>query len=427
MVEAIIIICATGIILSLVYEKNIFNPLFVFSSIWLLVFILYRANPYDLPVVDQKTIFCMLLAIISFMIGVIFLGNIRVCSSRIMWIKPNPGYYVEEYKNDFFNQNGVIVLQIIGSLVYFYLGISGVKALLSGNTLVYIRYYLRLSILETGINGILISYVAAPIMYFSITYTAANIAIHNINKKIRFSLFTSTFMLVMDLLTVGGRMGILFTMVAVFISFFVYVKKDKQNNQKTCVKFAFTIVIILGIYLMWTMAASRGGNALKDTVTYLYAPVSCFDRYRKIFESNQYNFTYGLLSLQGFTRPIFKILGLSQIGIIQNVDRVYELIDSEIWLNTQRFNSETTFIGYFFFDGGMFAVCVLSLLFGFITQKYYKKTIQSECLNTSSLCLYIIMTGTVALSFIQFSFASIGFAMSVIWILIMSSKKLVFR
>lgn len=423
MLNIIIIICVLSLVLSIFFEKNIYNPVFIFSAIWTFIFVLYKINPYDLPMAEESTLLCFLVGIGSFVFGAFFLGNIRVYEHKIYWVKTNARYQIEQYINDFNNEQLIFILQIVGAAVYLYLGLAGLKAILSGNTLMYVRYYLRLTTLETGINGVLISYVAAPIMYFSITYSAANIGIHNVNKRVIRSTILSLIMLIMDLLTVGGRMGIMYTIVAVFVCYFIYIKHDKQMNVRSKARFAFFIVILFGIYFMWSMAASRGGTALKDTIVYFYAPISCFDRYRTTFLGQGYQYTLGLLSSQGFTRPVLKLLGLSNILLVQNVDKAYDLIDSELWLNSERFNSETTFVGYFFFDGGIITVCIFSMLFGYICQKYYKNSIQKSSMRVSSLCIYIMMLGTIALSFIQFSFAAVGFALSLVWLIILKARK----
>lgn len=423
MIGVIITICAFGVIVSLLLEKNIYNPLFVFSIIWLVIFMLCLINPYDLPEVSEDSLVTMLVGIGSFVVGAAVLGNIKITRKGILLKAANSKNLIKTYENDFIKHKTLIFcVQLFGLLIYLYLGFGGIKAILTGNSLSFIRYYLRLETLDSNFKGILISYVAAPILYFSITYSAANMAIHNINRGTILSVIMTVFMLVLDLLTVGGRMGILFSLVAVFVCFFVYEKQNKQWNSKGKLGFILIIIAIFGIYTIWTMSANRGNKALESLCVYLYAPVSCFDAYRDIFLHDKYSYTLGLLSSQGFTRPLFKLLGLSNISIIKNVDMAYKLIDSEVWLNLHRFNSETTYIGYFFFDGGNLTVCLFSLLFGFVSQKYYYKSIQRETMKASSLCLYIMMLGTVALSFMQFSFSAIGFALSIIWIKVLSSK-----
>lgn len=425
--ELLIILCILVLILSFLSEQNIYNPVFIFSGIWGFILIVYKIDPYDVPVVSDDTLLCIMVGILCFAIGALMFGNLRFYDKKVRFVKEKKISGTRVYVNDFKCSNTILIMQIIGVVLYLYLGMPGINAIFAGESLSYIRYYLRLVTLESDINGILITYVLAPIMYFSITYTLANIAIHNLSKRIVFSAICSVIMLIMELMTIGGRMSIMYTMVCIFICYFIYVKYSKEKNVISNSKIVFIVLLILGVLFMWKMAAGRNNRALEDILVYLYASVACFDRYRTIFITEKYAYTFGLLSLQGFTGPIFNFLGLSDLQILQNVDKTYKLIDSEIYLNMHRFNSETTIFGYFYFDGGIVAIAIFSLIFGFVCQKFYKNVIGLQTIKVSVLCKYMMMIGTIALSFIQFSFAAVGYALALVLIILLAKKKFRFK
>lgn len=425
MTNYLILICITAIMISLIKEGNLYNPTFIFSMIWGLIFLIYKYNPYDISEASNDTLLCFGIGIGCFLIGTLLLGDIEYTRNSCRYIRRKKGVPGRTYIDNYYeNKKAIIIMQMIGVAIFAYLGSHGVLSILSGNSISYIRYYLRLQILDSRINGMLITYIAEPILYFSLTYSAAKIGIHAFDKYTSISLLLSIFMLIMELLTTGGRMGILYTMVCVFVSAVTYQKYSWDNHKKTRIFILAGMLLLGGIYAMYGIALERGDNTFVNTVVYLYGPVGCFENYKSTFLENNYSFTWGLLSTQGFTRPVLKLFGLSNCRFVENVNQAYALIDSETYLNHHRFNSATSCFGYFYFDFGKIGIAVFSLLFGFICQKYYRKFFTLKEVRLSYLCLYILMTGAVALSFIQFSFASIGFALSMCLMILLSKLRI---
>ncbi len=400
----IVFICLSVLLTSIIKYKNVYNPLTIFSGIWMFIFILYIGDPSNLPSVKDSTLFLFLVGIVSFILGSYFV--------RLKKIKNLKGVV---YIDNFHNKQLILLIQIIGTVVSIYLGSFGVAAVLSGQDLTFIRYTLRLVTLKNSINAILLTYVSVPIMYFSITYSCAQIASQNYSRYIKWSVFLSFIMMIMELLTSGGRMGIFYAVTCSFIAFFENRKQSERKGKKKMSLLPLVITGSLGIGMMFMMADSRSsGNGLDSTYVYLYGPISCFEADKEIFDQPSYHYTYGLLTFQGFISPIASLLSLSKTEAWKNLDKVSVMIDDVVDLNGRDFNSEVTMFGYFYFDGGLFCVFLFSFFLGFLSQYLYKKFCSSKQIQLSFLFLYMIVVGNVALSFLHITFTAVGYALSIV-------------
>lgn len=409
----IIFLCLSSMVISVIKEKNFYNPIVIFSGLWGVIFLLYLFNPYDLPDVKDETLLLFLLGILFYL-----LGN-YTCRDKSKIHHKSRVLYIDNFNN----KNLILIIQLVGSAVGAYLGSFGLAAILSGQDLTFIRYTLMELTLKNSINGPLHVYVLTPIMYFSITYTCAQIAANNFKKSIKLSVFFSLFMMVMELLTTGGRMGMFYTIICVAVAFLINRKTKESKGIKKSSLIPIVIFALLGLFAIWKMADNRGGKGTEDLAVYLYGSIPCFDINKDIFDQPRYHNTYGFLSFQGFLRPIMKVLMLSDTQIMKNIDDVSDMIDEPVDLSGRDFNSEVTMFGYFYFDGGLFFVILMSYLMGCLCQRIYRSFIYSSMMDLSFMFLYLIIIGNIALSFLHFSFASVGFALSIPLMYILKTPK----
>lgn len=417
--EFIIILCIIMLVLSLIIERNVYNPITIFSLLWVIVISFYKINPYALPTAKANTEFSISLGITCFFVGAFLFGNLCIRNNKISVVKHSKNQ--KKIYNDIFNNDIVIILQIIAFVILTFTASYSIRALLSGTGLWYVRYHLRTQILNTGLFGTLITYLAEPIMFFSIPYSVLNV-LQGDPKKVISNLLTVLITL-LDLLTNGGRVALLYSLICVIC---IPAILNSQNPEKQKTKresnFQMLLIAIILILIMIYILIDRGSDIIRSTIIYLYAPIDTFDRYVSIFNSDSYDFTKGFLSFQGFLRPVFLLLGLADIDIIQNVEKVYNLIDSAIYLGTIRFNSSATVFGYFYFDFGLPGIIGGSILFGFICQKAYVKIALVDKIKSSSICWYMMLLGSVALSFISFMFASPSYALAWMMIIVLKGK-----
>ena len=402
---------------------EISDPCIVFLLLWIVIMFLYSINLYDLPQIDNTTESIISIAIISYMIGSQILGNISRVNNRLcLCIRHRKPRSILRIVNDIHNNRLLLFLKIVGVLILLYTGKDGLYSVLSGKSLAYIRYTLRIATIKEGANGLLLTYIATPILYFSIAYDSACFATNINNGSFKNSYFLTIIMIVMEIMTSGGRLIVLYTLTCAFCGYIIsmHIKKNTSIKQQL----QYLIVLIICIFLMYAMVASRGNknDVIKSTITYLYAPISALRKYITIFTEKGYSYCFGFLSLQGFTRIFFKLIGLDNIAIVASVDRAYTLIDSAIYLNNMIFNSAITFIGYFYFDGGWIGVIIGSLLYGLVCKKCYLRVFSEIEIKLSSICIYMSILCSILFSFTSFLYASPGCALSLFILLLLKKS-----
>lgn len=411
-------ICVVGFIISIILERNLYNPITIYTALWGVIILLYQMNPYNLPLVNNDTKMMICFGIISFIFGSFVLGNLRV--------KPKLSFTIVKRRThssviniDLKNTGIIMLLQILAIIIFLVASLSSISALLAGYGLTYIRYTLRTHIMNTGIIGSLFTYIAEPVMYFSIPYSSILLLQKKIDKR---TVILTVLLIVLDLLTNGGRIAIMFCMICIFFTLLI---SQSRLEVKLCSKtkkiMIFAIIIIA--FAMAQIVLERGSDLIKSTITYLYAPLATFEFDRKIFDNGDYVFTYGFLSFQGFIRPLLLLFGFRTSSFVQCIDDVYKLIDSAIYLETLRFNSSVTYMGYFYFDFGLCGIVCGSALLGMICYRYYSQIVCQREINMSNVCVYLLLLGTVVFSFISFMFATPGYSLAMLIVLVLKGKK----
>ena len=412
----LIVIC---FLICTIKEKNIYNPGTIFFAIWSVISFLFFLNPYSLPTVSYTTLYVFLLSVFCFGFG-LFSMDLKNRKNRSKFKKNKA-----KVLNDFCNPFVVCLVQLFALVLYVYLALPGIRAVISGASLAYIRYTLRLSTLSSGINAVLLTYFATPILYFSIFYTCSILA-SGCKKKLllRSSVFTML-MLLLELLTLGGRMSLLVSLASVMVAMFIRGSQvHKKKGKRKIVLLIITSVIIVSL-IFTKMVISRGNDdPLKSFAIYLYGSIPFLDSVINSFMTGEYSYCFGFLSFQGFSSPIISLLGLSDIPFFENVDSVYKLIDSYIYFNGEiPFNSEIGFFGYFYLDGGPLFVALFSFIFGFISERAYIRIHSFDVIQTHNICLYMLCLGAIVMSFIQFSFASVGYSLCIFLIIFLRKIK----
>lgn len=400
-------------------ERNIYNPGTVFFGIWSLVLLLFAINPYSLPEVGNVTILATCIGVSFFGFGIL-ISYLRKKKKRNVLTRTEC-----VVTNNFVDPTIVLLLQFIAIIIYLFLAVPGIKVILSGGSFAYIRYYVRVSTLGSGINALLFTYIATPILYFSLFYSMSIFSTTKIKRKERISLVLTLLMIFFELLTVGGRMSMIVALSSLLVATCIYVSRTRSKSRRkkifTLLFFAFIAVAII----FTNMVISRGNDdPIKSFSIYLYGSIHFLDVVIEKFNSGGYQYCFGFLSLQGFTSPVISVLGLSNLVFFKNVDSIYTVIDEYVYFNGEiLFNSEISFFGYFYLDGGIPVVALLSLVFGYFSEKYYLRIKYKSKITTSDISIYMLLLGSIVMSFIQFSFTAVGYALALVLILVLTKKK----
>lgn len=420
MIRGMLILLILVMIIAFRIEK-ILCPTVLFCFVWSTVFLLYLINPYGLPKADSEFEKMICGGVLFFLIGAISLGNTEIDGKGVAYRIRSIQWKKTEIIFDIKDDRLIEILLIVSIVIMAGVGSTIIKYLIHGGSLAYVRYNLRYVAFKKGIAGGLMSYVVSPIIFFSIPYMICCQLFGAVKKK-TMALFVIA--IVFNELLNGGRVELLFILLCLVSAFSIISYKRSLDIKN---KIVFLFVSLLIVFLLIKIVSSRGADVIQNVATYLYASINVFEKDVRIFMNGDYRYTYGFLSLQGFIRPIAIVLSSRDISMIENVYRVYRMIDTAVVVGNKRYNSIVTYIGYFFFDFGVAGVLGGSFLFGMISQRIFNRFKEKSCLSLSEACSLQLIFGAIALSFISFSFTGPGYALAVGILALFKLKRKVLR
>lgn len=393
-------ICIFNIVINVIKNQKKTEPIFIFSCVWFLEILLYKLRLFGMPELSKEVEIIVLLAIVLFTCGS-FLARHIVLHKRQNISK--------NIVNIDISKSIIIKLEIVAFVIFLYGALVDLISIFRGVSMSHYRY-LILPQIRTPLYLSMIMYIANPIFYIAIMYNIYMI----LAKKSNFRdvwIFITLFITAI-LYSGGGRLPFLLIVIALWISSSIFPRY--QLNKSTKRKVWLFSFIFAGLIIV--VSVMRGSNWTSELYSYFVCGLPNMDVHIKLFKQNP-EYCGGLLSVQGFFRPIYIILRNLGVGVINNVDRGYTLIDQRMYIEGMgTINSTVTMMMYFYYDGGLIGVSLLSFIFGFISQKAYRAFCVKETL--SKLINYIMVAFMIVLSFMQISTAHIECAFVFYWIFI---------
>lgn len=416
-------ICAaiSFIFILIAYKKyrNLINPLTAFSIVWCIIPLGAALNLYDLYSATTKTYFIIAIGILGFGIGSLFVINFH----EKYYFKSELYSYKINYKVFNILLILTVIILVVGSL-------NSVKLLLQGYSIndIYIKtiqYNLGLEneMAQPKIIIILTTFLARPMLFLLIPLSIVYY-FEKGNKKI---LIITTLMVMLDLLTKGGRILLIYIAVY-FITTMKFYNKTVQIPKK--IK-KIIILCILGISLLvCILTIQRGSSIIKQMYIYPFGSVTHLSyRINNLGENN--SFTYGLASIQGIIRPLINFMESidimpSLVELFSKAELYTYVEDGILIAPTIRYNAFVTLFYYFYVDGGYIGVLIGSLLYGAICQRFYNLAKKKMDIKSLTLYLLIFMQGILT-SFIRVPFANISFSLALVYSLVIFKKNLFIR
>ena len=271
---------------------------------------------------------------------------------------------------------------------------------------------------ELGINGVialLYTYIGLPLVY---VLCVASLSMFYISRRKRFLLLAYPPVLINFLFT-SGKNVILFALAATIVLFLFFYKDKKSTNVSNKKKkfankaiknvsvFAVSGVLLLVIIMM----ARKGMDSLSEALDYVFLyfakPFVLFSERINRFENAN---TFGLLSTYGFTRPLLQALekiGIEEAPIFENVESVFASIEDAVYVGENAYtNAMPTAVYYFYIDGGVLGVVLLSFLVGVFAKKFFCDAHYSPNARTLS---YLLLFFAVVLFYYFFLFNVVNF------------------
>lgn len=387
-------------------NKNIFSPVFMFSSLFLLILSLALLKLNNIREYTDKSIYTIELGVIFFAIGALF---IHVLFDIVKSEKKNKSLVKIEKK---FEVNWIIikvltVLMIVGTVLTLN---NALGILASGENYAQVRngilgYDGGESMIANPVLRGLVNYISGPAMTALIP-----IAIYYFVKR-EHKIFTSLVFinLLISVFATGGRIILVYTAIQ-FMAVIVYSKiKISKKMKRVLIAIAVASLIIIVI-----LSNVRSSNSFFNVVyAYFSGPVVLLSEWQKVADSQEY-WTYGLSFFYPFTyvaNMVTNLFGL-KIELLNNAV-MWQGAPQDRWFSVfpnMSMNAFATLFYFFYQDFRIFGIILYSTIFGAVSNSMYYKAYYEG--NTKVFIMYLLLIKGIVGSFMIWQLGSTTFFMS---------------
>lgn len=397
----VVLICILLAICALIKYRNIINPIFVFSAIFGFSVWLSTLGIDQVAVPERKTFLIVGLGVIFFAIGG-FLSD-----SKIVIKTP--------FSNK--NSNSLCAINLTRLRIITVIGIAS-SVIELRNTIRVFRsggligvYTQRLAVQFDGADNLMRKnffesvnnqFIFQPVMYFLLV---AFLILYFEKKEKKFFIF-SIITLLAILISNGGR-----TVVLLFIIYYIVLFLELRKERVLAVtiskeKLKYIVGGFIAVIVLFYVFSSRGTNVISTIGSYFGYPI--IHMQYKLHSAEQYFYTNGMASFQGLLRPIiniFEIITGYDSEILNVTGQVSNIANSAYRLTSSvYYNAFVTPFYYFYCDGGLVGVSLLSLLFGWFSNRLYINHISNR--NNRTILLFMLSFGLpICFSFVRFQYA----------------------
>ena len=279
--------------MSIKKTKKIVNPVTVLYFLWALIFFLSSIRLFDLRATSSYIYIILFLGLISFGIGFYF--NFFKRNKKNINLSSNYKFNI--------NYNIIYILSFI-SIAYFCTKLPYIiNNLLNGGGLASIRSMAQDSSSMLNYNSPIINAIRILIVFpFSmaiIPISAADYWIGNKNKKV---FILCIIIVILRVITEGGRILILYFILHMLISYFYSKNKKLKIRKKSKNKIIFLAII----FVLITSLSRSQGRLIKDSYYYFSMEPYMFEVWKDNVD-NEKLMGYGESSLNGFIFPLVYI------------------------------------------------------------------------------------------------------------------------
>lgn len=397
----VVLICVLLAVFAMIKYRNVINPIFVFCAIFAFSVWLSTLGINQVSIPENYTYLIVGLGVLFFAAGGFLSDN------KIVIKTP----FNRDYSNSLFaiNMNKLKVIIAIGIVSSVIELRNTLQVFRSGGLMAV--YSQRLAVQFDGANNLMRKnfiesvnnqFVFQPVMYFLMV---AFLILYFEKKEKKYFIFSIVTLLAV-LISNGGR-----TVVLLFIIYFIVLFLELRQNKVLALtisrdKLKYIIGGLLSIIILFYVFASRGTNVISTIGSYFGYPI--IHMQYKLNYAEQYFYTNGMSSLQGLLRPLINLFELitGYDAEILNVTGQISYIANSAYRLTPNvyYNAFVTPFYYFYCDGGLIGVALLSFLFGWFSNKTYINHINKR--NNRTIILFLLSFGLpICFSFVRFQYA----------------------
>lgn len=412
------LICVSLLLVNIIRKRKFYNPNIILYAIWTIILLFNLLNLYELNKVKGETYFYILVGLFSYFIGSLVQDIFGTYRWRINFGKTSSYKIVINYSLIYFCAVLVFLLNLIDFII-------SVKYLNSGYSFNQIRAWKfetfdgstnpitsRRSFVEQAIRVVFVAPFETALLPISLIDFFQN------NKKKL--LFFYIILLMLNMISGGGaRLGILTFLLMFVITSFIYNNKIiilKTKVKKLSKKLLIPGSIAIALVIFFTIRRSKY-SIIEELYYYLALDVSLFDYWLPQLKEGMH--TYGTLFMFGIIRIPYMII--EKIGV-SNLE-LYNLAKQYV-LQANKFknvggrvaNSFVTPFYYLYADAGIFGIVGGMFIFGFFSEKYFKRVVKTRKIQDIFILLLIIRG--VIYTFIRWDFISTNYAMAYLTVFI---------
>lgn len=403
-------------------ERKIYNPLTIFSFMWLIIVFLANLKLFGMYDFSDKPFILIIIGVIGFAIGywlIKYCFLIRLNRYKSICIKTSDKYE--------FNYRVIYFFEIICFLFYIWFCIEIIKKINSGISYSMIRSmyqgYLEEALITNKLALLIKSWIAMPIVYLSIPVMLITV-FEKKNKNGLILLCAGN--ILMHIFCSASRFVMQYLIFESILLLFLYKKKISKKVQKIIKK-----VIILSILVIISMTVIRHQasttiseeSVFKSLYSYICLCIPLFDKWINIIDNYQLQ-TFGMASFSG----IYAILNLflfKRIGIISPIyEYTYDLISAtEIFMNifeTKKYNAFVTIFYYFYLDFRTIGILLGCIFYGAIYSISFTKVTKSR--NILNLLIFLLLSQGLIKSMVRLEFTMASYVVAFFYALIFIKK-----
>lgn len=408
-----LIIISIVILTELLIYRNLFSPIVMVNTLFLLIIILAMQRRYGIATFDDRAILLIEFGVIFFDVGVFF---IRLILRNVSRVRVYPTRLIFRWK---FITLLTLVVTLGNTVTFFY----SMNFLLNGGNYIQLRnsllgygdVSLGISKINPIISGIS-SYISAPGLYALLP-----IAILLFLKKNHIYFSVLIFInLLLNILASGSRIILVYTIV----QFLIVMAYENVHISKNVKRFG-VIIISAAVIAVVVLSNLRSSNSLFHSFyTYFSAPVVLFSYWMNY--ADHFNIqSYGL----SFFYPVTWVINAigSLLGVnLESVKNVVEWqsLPQDVWVKVfpmQSMNAFSTMFYFFYEDFRSIGVCIGSFIFGNVAGfVFYRSFFQK---STKYLSIYLLGVKALIGSFMIWQLGSTSFFLSLILLLLCIKKE----
>ncbi|OCA99779.1 hypothetical protein BGS1_17170 [Clostridium beijerinckii] len=431
-----IFMCCVLLVLGILTEKKILNPITIFYGLWAVILELSSLQLFDLKETSDRTYYFILIGLIAYGIGYYLL---LICTRKHLF-RSKYASYLNKRKVDRDYVLRYRLLYFLGgiSLLFYLRDLSIVFSyILNGSSLAYIRQlaqdsssilYADRSAIENSIRVVFIT----PFVMALQPITAVDFWIGKRDRKL---LVINIFIIVLRIITDGSRIVLVYLLLHLLVASIFTDRTDikqiitsgknrKRRNKKL---FIVLILIVGGVAIYRTTLSRSGVNFLRYAYYYFSMEPYMFETWCEI-AGNSGLVGYGFASTNGFWFTIFylikNLLSLSSYpqywydiySLIQATDSQWQIIAG----NATTANAYVSVFWFLYLDGRIAGIVIGMFVYGMISARVFILALKQS--SSKNVCVYSMILQGICFSFVRLQFADVYYAIAFTFILLFIYK-----